>query len=301
MKKFIKFLLFFAIIIAFQTATAKEQATTDSKETDLVEHAQTEENDPTVTDFLIEEVVPAFGGFEQLFLTNTPSFNIQFTQDGIELKDCSLEIKLKQLKTIQYQVTDSDTDGFPVNLNIGQPRWLFFNASCEEQDTEADTNYLNISFTIKDENLEDSYYELVFNAFDKEQLTIKLYSIQLGALFKEVDQEILLSSHGDVMNFSKELKGYKSADDTYSLPIELWEPLNNKLRSAVQNNNDFIELRKVKITQIINIDGVVNLTFPTSVNNITENTNVSAPIMGQIFVPEEEEENIIPIIDFSFQ
>lgn len=103
------------------------------------------------------------------------------------------------------------------------------------------------------------------------------------------------------MSFSEELEKYKGDGDIYSLPLDLWKPLNNKLRSAVQNGSDFIELEKVKITQTINVDGVVNLSFPTSTNGITQDTDISAPIKGQVFIPEEEEDDLIPVIDFSLQ
>ena len=297
MKELIKFLLFFTIIISLQTATAKEKTTIDDQE----EESASEENDSTLTDFLIKEIIPAFGGFEHIFLTNKPSFSAQFTQNGLVLENCSLEFKLKQLKPINYQVTEGESDNFAVNMSIGQPRWLFFNASCEENNTSADKNHFNISFTIKDENFKNSYYELTFNAFDKDQLKIKLYSIQMGVTLEEVNQEILVSPHGDVMNFSKELEDYEIEDGLYSLPSSLWKPLNKVTANSQTPEGSIDELRKVKITQIINIDGVAYLTFPTSVNNITEDTDVSAPVKGQIFIPEKEEDDPIPVIDFSFR
>ena len=307
MKELIKFLLLFASTTIIQTAIAKEETTTNLQQENTLNNEQAvksslEESDSTFIDFLVEEVIPAFGGFEHILLTTKPSFSVHYTQKGVALIDCSLELKLKQLRTIQYQVTDSNTGNFPVNMNIGQPRWLFFKASCGEQSTSTDRNHFNISFTVKNENLKDSYYELGVNAFDKDQLKIKLYSIKIEVITEEVDQEILVSSHGDVMKFSKELKKYKDNDEIYILPLELWKPLNNKLRpSNLQENNDLTELKKVKITQIINIDGVIQLTFPTSVNNVTEDTNVLAPIKGQIFIPEKEDDDIIPVIDFSIQ
>ena len=313
MKELIKFLLFFTIIISLQIASAKEETTANNQEIDPVESEQAEENsseekdsseedDSTFIDFLITEVIPAFGGFEHIFLTTKPSFSAQFTQNGLVLANCSLEFKLKQLKPINYQVTEGKSDNFAVNMSIGQLRWLFFNTSCKENNTSADKNHFNISFSIKDENLEDSYYELGVNAFDKNQLKIKLHSIKMEVIIEEVDQEILVSSYGDVMNFSKALEEYKDDGDIYILPVDLWKPLNNKLRpSNLQKNNDFIELIKVKITDIINIDGAAQLTFPTSVNNVTKYTDVLAPIKGRMFVPKEEDDDIIPVIDFSFQ
>ena len=305
MKDLIKFLLFFTIIISLQSAIAEEETANDPQQEDTSESEQTEEDssedkDLTFMDFLITEVIPAFGGLEHIFLTTKPSFSIHFTQGGATLIDCSLELKLKQLETIQYRIIDSDTDNFPVNMNIGQPKWLFFNASCGEQSISPDKNHFNIFFTVKDENLEDSYYELGVNAFDKNQLKIKMHSMEMEVIIEEVEQEILLSSYGDIMKFSKALEEYKDDGDTYILPLDLWKPLNNKLKSSnLQENNDSIKLKKVKVTHIIDIDGTAQLTFPTSVNNVTEYTDVLAPIKGQIFIPEEEEADLIPAIDFS--
>ena len=186
-------------------------------------------------------------------------------------------------------------------MSIGQPVWLFFHASCIENNTSIDKNHFNLSITIKDENFEDSYYELIINSFDKAQLKIKLYAIEMEVIREEITKEILVNSHGDIMEFSQELVDYETEDGSYSLPAPLWNPLHN-VTALPPKPGDFIELKKIRIKQIISVDGVARFLFPTSANsNITQDTDVAAPVKGHIFIPEEEENDIIPVIDINVQ
>ena len=269
--------------------------------------------------FLFEEVVPAFGGFQDLLFSHKPSFDIHWTPQGVQVRSCSFEFQLKQLRTIRYNLADIDLYGFQSNAEIGDPRFLFVQISCDETDNIENTVHFNINFFVTDEDLNPSYYGLKIKTMDKEQLDIKLESIKMDVDIRTVDYTLVSDPYGHIeilphespfLQFFEEDKAYaeivegqstedvvedEQIKDMYDIPISTWNQIKGVETSS--DGDPVVPLKKVTVEYAIHLEGSAEMFLPVYTDGIKEDTRVVIPIVGRIFSPLEGE--IIPVIDIS--
>lgn len=268
--------------------------------------------------FLLEEVIPAFGGFQDLLFSNKPSFDIHWTPQGMQVKNCFFELQLRQLRTIKYNLADIALYGFQSNAEIGDPRFLFVQMSCGEIEDITDTARFIIKFFVTDEDLNSSYYGLKITTMGKEQLDIKLKSIEMDVDIAAVDYTLILDPYGHIealphgspfLQAFVEDQAYvevieEGMEDTedeqiknmYDIPISMWNQIKgiNEVSSDVDS---IISLKKVKVEQIVNLKGSIEMFLPVYADGVKQDTRVVMPITGRIFYPVEG--SVIPVIDIS--
>lgn len=247
-----------------------------------------------LAEFLLNEVIPAFGSLEHIFLTNKPSFSIHFTKGGAELLDCSLDFRLKQIRPMKYDIANVEIYDFQASAEIGQSRWLFFKVLCGEKNLIINTNHFNFSFFVTDENFNKAPYNLKVKLLNQEQLDIKFWSLDLQTIIQDSEEEMLLGPYGNVESFSDSFSDYENEPGSYDIPLFLWPALSGKL-----DHSSIIHVEKVKIKKIIQLQGSAQLSFPTFENDVKTDTAVAMPVEGNIFISEDGKN--IPVINFSMK
>lgn len=270
--------------------------------------------------FLMEEVIPAFGGFQDLLFSNKPSFDIHWTPQGMQVKNCSFEVQLKQLRTIRYNLADIELYGFQSNAEIGDPRFLFVQISCGETNNVADTARFNIKFFVTDEAQNPSSYSLKINTMEQEQLQIKLDSIDMDVEIETVDYVLVLGPHGHIeilpresslLQIFEENQAYtevieegQSGEDVeseqiknmYDIPISVWNQIKGVHETSFVEDT-LVSVKKVTVEQVINVNGSAEIFLPVYTDGVKQDALVVIPIVGRIFSPAEGD--VIPFIDIS--
>ncbi len=337
-----KFLfIVFGLIFIFQTFAEGQTSGSDTmlkKETLESEEESKESKEKTVEPgeeseeevlmrFLMEEVIPAFGGFQDLFFSNKPSFDIHWTPQGMQVRNCSFKFQLKQLRAVQYNLADIKLYGFHSNAEIGDPGFLFVQMSCGEAGYVENKIHFNIKFFVTDEELTPAYYSLKIKTMDKEQLDIKLKSIDMDVDIETADFTLILDQYGHTkilphespfLKFFDEEKAYmeiveddgedeSNGDDKdneedeqiknmYDIPISIWNQI-NEVDKVSSDENSLVPLKKVAVEQTIHLKGSVEMFLPIYKGGVKEYNRVVVPIVGRIFSPVKGE--VIPIIDIS--
>ena len=290
-----------------ETASAEPTPVSESQESPDLNEEQKDE----MTEFLIKEVIPAFEGLKHFQLNNPPSFHLHFTPSGIQLKNCSLSFQIQQLESIQYNLARLDLHDFQADAHIGQPQsFLFFDIECGDQSAVINGYHFKADVSIKDKNLKPFYYGINVHSLDQEQVSLKIWSINIDVkiqndtkwtLFDSQNNVVLLDSLKDDSNVPLEILEEKSTTDSYSISQEIWPyPL---------PNTDTVQVTKAQAVQMISLEGVIRLSLPTSVNGQRQETEISIPVTGNIFAFEEENTSdnqekevvYIPNINFSTQ
>jgi len=336
-----KFLIFFILIFIFQVfseekaTNAKESVSSKDSSVEDVESfieggpsASSQEAPQPETDsedseeealmkFLFEEVIPAFGGFQDLLFSNKPSFDIHWTPQGMQVKSCSFEFQLKQLRTIRYNLADIELYGFQSNAEIGGPRFLFAQISCGETNSVENTVRFNFKFFVTDEDLTPSYYSLKIKTMDKEQLDIKLKSIEMDVDIETVDYTLISDQYGHVETLPHEspfLKAFKEDEayaeitegqdeedivedkqikNMYDIPVSVW----NQIKGTASDGDSLVPLKKMKVESAIHLKGSAEILLPVYTDRVKQDVPVVIPIVGSIF--SSVEGGIIPVIDIS--
>ncbi|MDE0151142.1 MAG: hypothetical protein OXK80_01420 [Bdellovibrionales bacterium] len=306
---------------------AKEGSSVISEEPDI----NNVKKDETSTDaseeealmqFLMEEVIPAFGGFQDLLFSNKPSFDIHWTPQGMQVKNCSFEVQLKQLRTIKYNLADMELYEFQSNAEIGDPRFLFVQISCGETNNVTDTARFNIKFFVTDENLNPSVYSLKIKTMEQEQLDIKLDSIEMDVEIETVDYVLLLDSDGHIERLPHESPFLKSFEESqayaevieedqseesveseqiknmYDIPVSVWNQIKG-VNETPSDESALVSVKKVTVEQVINVNGSAEIFLPVYKDGVKQDARVVIPIVGHIFSPAEGD--LIPFIDISMR
>lgn len=315
-----KFLIFFILIFIFQVFS-EESSAGDAQEAPQTEaDSGDSEEEEALMKFLFEEVIPAFGGFQDLLFSNKPSFDIHWTPQGMQVRSCSFEFQLKQLRTIRYNLADMELYGFQSNAEIGDPRFLFVQISCGETNNVENTVRFNFKFFVTDENLNPSYYSLKIKTMDKEQLDIKLDSIEMDVDVEAVDYTLISDQYGHVeilphdsplLKFFKEDEAYaeiaedqdkediaedKQTKDMYDVPASVWNQI-KRVTEELSDEGSLVPLKKTKVEYTIHLKGSAEMFLPVYTDGVKQDASVVMPIVGRIFSPVEGD--IIPVIDIS--
>jgi len=274
-----------------------------------------EDSEAELMKFLIEEALPAFGGFQDL-LFSKPSFDIHWTPQGVQVKNCFFEFQLKQLRAIKYNLADVALYGFYSNAEIGDARLLFVQTSCGATDETTGAIRFNIKFFVTDEDLTPSYYGLKITTMDKEQLNIKLKSIAMDVEIEPVDYTLVLDPYGHIeilphtsssLEFFEEDSAYSEETEEnqgeeevmknmYDIPVSVW----NQIRGINEESSDsVIPLKKVSVEQVIHLQGSAEMSLPVYVGGVKRDSDIVIPITGRIFSSAEGE--MIPLIDISIK
>ena len=257
------------------------------------------EAEDTVIPFLLNEVIPGFGSFESLVLSQKPSLSFRLTKEGLGLTSCALKAKVKQLNPIQYLISEADIEEFQVEADIGEPRWLALDVTCGDKNSIVSTQHFHISFSVTNEESQPSHYSIKIKTLGQEQLDLKLVSADVEVIIQSEERDMLLDPYGEIKEYSAELTPYKQKD-IYLVPLSLWSPKNTSTQATANTQEDIkIELKKINVMQTIAFNGDVNLLFPTSIDGVKQDTSVTAPIDGTVYVTETNE--YIPIINFSME
>ena len=291
-----------------EEAVPKESDTSPVSESKEIPNLNEEQKDE-MTEFLIKEVIPAFGGLQHFQLNQPPSFYLHFTPEGIQLTKCSFNFQIQQLESIQYNLAQVDLHDFQANAHIGQSEsFLFFDVSCGDQSNVINGFHLNADISIKDKNSEPSYYGITIHSLGQEQLSLKILSINIDIKIQNDAKWTLQDSRKKVVfvksiqthpHFPLEILEEKSTTNFYSIPQEVWP--------YTYPDVEAIQVTKAQTTQIISLEGTVRYSLPISVNGQRQETEVSIPINGNIFAFEKEsaegnpETIYIPNIHFSSQ
>ena len=290
------------------------------KESLKTETVSEDSEEEALRKFLTEEVIPAFGGFQDLLFSHKPSFDIHWTPQGIQVRSCSFKFQLKQLRTIRYNLADIELYGFQSNAEIGDPRFLFVQVSCGEIDDVENTTRFNIKFFVTGEDLSPSYYGLKIKTMDKEQLDIKLKSIEMGVDITAVDYTLVSDQHGHIeilphespfLQFFEEDKAYaemvenqdvedivedEQIKNMYDIPISIWNQIKG-VTEVSSDGNSLVPLKKVTVEYTIVLQGSAEIFLPVYGEGIKEDARVVMPITGSIFSSVDGE--VIPVIDIS--
>ena len=355
-----KFLSIFTLMFAFQlfaVEPSKDLAKTDSVETEEVSEGITENTDSpagtamadaeeavegiaentdppagtamegaeeaveseALVKFLVEEVFPAFGGFQDI-LFSKPSFEIHWTPESMQIKNCSFRIQLKQLRAVRYNLADIQLYGFRSDAEIGDPRWLVVDISCEE--APQNKTRFKVKFFVTDEELNPSYYSLKIKTMDKEQLDIKLGSVEMDLDIETVEDVLLSDPYGRVevlpkdspfLEFFEEEKAYAEITEDeppdssleenrnmYDIPLSLWGQIQKGDLQAIEGGSlpgDLIPLKKWRINKVIFLEGSVEILLPVYQEGVREDTRVMVPVTGRIF--SSAEGDFLPVVDIS--
>ncbi len=329
-----KFLSIFALMFAFQLF-AEEPVQDLAKTEEVFESAvegvsssaaavsETEElevSEPeALTKFLVEEVFSAFGGFQDI-LFSKPSFDIHWTPEGMQIKSCSFKVQLRQLRAVKYNLADMKLYGFRSDAEIGGPRWLMAGISCGGA-VDLKNKRFKVKFFVTDEELNPSHYSLKIKTMDKEQLNIKLGSIEIDIDIETVDDVLLSDPYGRVeilpkdspflRFFEKEKSSVEGAEpvlqNAYDIPSSLWGQIQEGDLQSIKGEapdrknieEDFISLKKMNVNQQIFLEGFAEILLPVYQEGVREDTPVTIPVKGRIFSSAEGE--FLPVIDISLK
>ena len=297
-----------------------EEGITDS-ETEVETEEVSEEE--ALMQFLVEEVLPAFGGFQDILFSNKPSFDIHWTPKGMQIKHCSFKFQLQQLRTIQYNLADIELYGFQSNAEIGGSRFLFVQVSCGETNNIENKKHFKIKFFVTDEEQNPSFYSLKIKTMDKEQFDIKLVSIQMDVDIETVDYTLISDNYGHIeilpndspfLQFFEEDKAYVEVVDDeedgsgveeskeapiknmYDINLSIWNQIKG-ITEAQSNESFLVPLKKVRVEQVITLKGSAELFLPVYKDGVKEDAPVVIPITGNIFSSVDGE--MMPVIDIS--
>ena len=220
-----------------------------------------------LTAFFLEQVVPAFGGFKEIF-HQKPSFDIKFDQNGAVIKSCSAALQLSQKRSIEYNIADLNLYDFQSNIEIGGPRYILLNLKCEEGKFFLDAYRFRILLTVADEAFDPSFYSIRVKALEQEQVHLKLWSV-----------ELLLS-----LENSKKQMGFNPQGDLV-------------LAADLKSQN--IPFDELTIEQTISFTGIAHLSLPVSAGGAREESKIRLPVQGTVFISESGE--VIPVVDISME
>ncbi len=276
--------------------------------------------------FLLQEVIPAFGGFQDILFSNKPSFDIHWTLEGMQIRNCSFKLQLKQLRTIQYNLADMEFYGFRSDAEIGDSRLLFVQVSCGETNQIENKQNFKIKFFVTDENLKSSFYSLKIKTMDKEQIDIKLVSIEMDVDVETVDYTLVSDHYGHIeilpnnspfLQFFEEDKAYAEVveadeglrDDSnledgeeapiknmYDISLAVWNQIKG-VTETQSNDSSLVPLKKMRVEQAITLKGSTELLLPVYKGGAKEDAPVVMPITGSIFSSVDGE--MVPVIDIS--
>ena len=262
----------------------------------------TELEKDAVMEFLVQEVIPAFNGFQDI-LFSKPSFEIHWTPKEMQIKHCSFKFQLKQVRTISYNLADLQLYGFQSNAEIGGPGRLFVELSCGGADAVEDVLHFKVKLFAVDEEQKSSLYSFKIMTMNKEQLDLKLKSVELNVDVENVDSILVLDpdEHIEIfpqdspfLKFFEEEKAYAEADlknensgvredselkNMYDISLNVWNQMkgedsqagSSEAKSLVQDaesseSDSLIPLKKFSISQIINVKGSAEMLLPVYKN-----------------------------------
>lgn len=224
----------------------------------------TEPEKDAVMEFLVREVIPAFNGFQDV-LFSKPSFEIHWTPEGMQIKHCSFKFRLKQIRTISYNLADIQLYGFQSNAEIGIPGLLFVELSCGGAGSVEDVLHFNVKIFATDEEQNPSYYSFKIKTMNKEQLYLQLKSIELDVDVESVDSILVLDPEERVevlpqdspfLKFFEEDKAYAEADlkdedsgssevdkfkNVYDISLNVW----NQMKGGDSLGREFSEAQNL--------------------------------------------------------
>ena len=247
----------FILAVLFICLSAKAQSA------DSLENKDLEPPQDSLVIFFLQEVLPAFGGFKQIF-HQKPSFQISFNAEGLSLKNCAFSTQLKQLRPIKYDIADVELYDFQAHAEIGDKRFLMLKAECGE--FSKDSQNFKVSLSIADESLEPSFYGLKVKTLDQEQMHLKLWSAAVNVSIRGEEKTMGLDSEGRVLPVGS------FSEDSF---------------------------KKIKIVQTINIEGLAKMSMPVSQGGNRVEEKMQMPLKGNIFVSSEGE--YIPVLDISME
>ena len=292
----------------FETPSDKTKVVSKEDESVLDEFEK-----DAVMEFFVQEVIPAFGGFQDI-LFSKPSFEIHWTPQGMQIKHCSFKFQLKQVRTVSYNVADVQLYGFQSNAEIGGPGLLFVELSCGGVVPAEDVLHFKVKIFATDEEQKSSYYSFKITTMDKEQLDFQLKSIELdvsvenadnsdGIFVSDPDEDVEnLPQDSPFLKFFEEEKAYaeivsEDAGDSlvngedkpknmYDVPLNIWNQIKggdaqDGSSGDSSESGSLIALTKLSVNQIINVKGSVEILVPVYTSGVKTHVPAVVPIIGR--------------------
>ncbi len=252
-------------------------------------------NQRGLSEFFVKDILPAFGKLEDMLLTKKPSFSVRITPRGLEIKECSFQFQLKQLKTIEYLTSEGSAYGVQVDAQIGGPITFLFEVTCGSQHFGSPVTFFEISMSLLNQDMQPTYYGLKVNSLKMEQVDIKLWGLKAKIHINKEKRTLLLGPKGHTRPFTSEFENTCQVEENglYEVPAPLWPPF------PKTSKNITVSVRKISVSHTMNIAGSSELSFPVSLEGVKQDTRFRFPFEGQIFFSEEGE--VIPIIDFAME
>lgn len=229
-----KFLLCFSFLFA-ANLHANEVGPT-------VEEKQEKEDD--IMDWVMEEVVPAFDGFNNLQFLSVPTVDFVFNRESFAIASCAAEVSVEQLKTITYQFLKIPTyvDG---TADIGANRRIHFAAKCGEDNFKAGVSHFKVRVYFT-ENGELATYNLVYHILDQSQKLLQMKYIDLEIRITQGEFPLLLSLSNEKVDYLPEYEKFRDGD-SYNLPMSLWKEKSSSGYSVPSEDAGLTEIPTQKL------------------------------------------------------
>ena len=249
------------------------------------------------SEFITQNLLPAFGDLKDILLTSRPSLSIRITPEGVEIRECAFQFQIKPPTTIQHPLTPPSTtsDGMPDDERQREapPPALLFEVQCGLETFNSSVTFFEVSMSVLDTDKNPTHYGLKINSL--EQVSIKLWGMRAKLHIDSTQRTILMGPKGLTRPFTGEFAKTHSLNEEglYEVKASLWPPFKSPSPESV------VLVKKISVSHTMEIDGSSELSVPVSVEGVRQDTRFRFPFKGQIFFSETGD--VIPVMDFSIQ
>lgn len=217
---------------------------------------------PDIMDWVMEEVLPAFGNLKNLQFAQAPILSASFMKAGGALNSCRVEANITQLKEIKYNIIKipSYIDG---SVDIGSEKKINFSFLCGEINVEPGVKnlYFRVYFTNQGEA---SRYNLEIHMMEQTQKILQMEYIDFKAKVITKEEQILVTYNGEAMPYLESYEEYKRGD-VYQIPVALWKEKGSSVRGQLPTEDQglkFIPASLEKSIERIELKGEMKSLFP---------------------------------------
>jgi len=182
------------------------------------------------------------------------------------VNECSVGVHLKQTKPFNYTLSEEGLNDFEMHVEVGQALFLSLNLTCDDFDFKDSKQNYKLAVSIQDENLEPYFYGLKVRSFSREQVYLKLWSLELDITVQNQTKQMGVDSNGFVV----------SLDDPSS-----------------------INLTPLAVVTSFQVQGTAQLSLPTAENGNRVETQFVARLDGNIYISENGE--VVPVVDIRME
>lgn len=237
------------------------------------------ENNEETLDFVFNEVLPAFGGWEMI-LSEFPEFEISYNSNGMKINSCNLSVGLKQVRPISLELLKIEGYEFNSDAKVGDNLKMHGNVYCGDENT-TDTMHAVINFgftspediTIHKQGYLEYFSDISKNAFVNPNDSVKKnthYPLKLQAMGKRLFDLKIYHLKGDIKMITKTEEYYHGIDGDMKLASLFTSvkedgdvlSISQKDWLGYTHNSERMEVRKVVVVSKLVVDMKLKISLP---------------------------------------